>query len=395
MAKKFEVMVGNKAVAYAAKLARVQYVSAYPITPQTTIVQYLSDMCASGFMDAEYVTMEGELSCQASAITASTTVRSFTATSGPGLLYMHHPLHMTSWARLPLVMAVVHRSTKGMQPDQMDTMSQRDTGWLMLECMNSQELLDTGIMSFKIAEDPRVRLPTIFMGDGYILSYTSEPVEIPDQELVDEFLGPYKRPYPMFPEEAAEANKLMGAMWSNEGGPQQIWKVQQEAAMNAKTVIKEVNAEFQKKFGRSYGNGLVEEYKCDDVDAVLVAMGTIASTAKTAVDRLQADGKKVGLVAIKSFKPFPDEEFQRIAGYAKAMGVIDRNVSTGTKGGITFTETRHALYDIDERPVTLNFHAGMRGQEVTVSGLMKLGEKTLKAAYGEKVSPIVEWVKGD
>ena len=388
---KFEVMVGNKAVAYAAKLARVRYVSAFPITPQTTIVQYIADMIASGEIDADYVTMEGELSCQSSAMTAATTVRSFTATSGPGLLYMHHPMHMTTWARLPLVMAVVHRSTKGMQPDQMDTMSQRDTGWLMWECQNSQELLDTGIMSFKIAEDQRVRLPMIFMGDGYILSYTSEPVEIPSQEEVDAFLPPYRRPIPMFPEEKEEAMKLMMEMWSPYVDPQKVWRDQQQAAMNAKEVIKEVNQEFEKSFGRSYGNGLVEEYGCDDVDAVLVAMGTIASTAKTAVDRLQRDGKRIGLVAIKSFKPFPEEEFQRIAGYAKAMGVVDRNVSTGTRGGITFTEVRHALYDVDERPVMLNFHAGMRGKEVRVEDLKRMAEKTLNAAYGEKASPQVEW----
>ncbi len=390
MAKKFEVMVGNKAVAYAAKLARVKYISAFPITPQTTIVQYLSDMVANGEIDAEYVTMEGELSCQASAITASTTVRSFTATSGPGLLYMHHPLHMTSWARLPLVMAVVHRTTKGMSPDQMDTMSQRDTGWLMLECQNAQELLDTGLMSFKIAEDPRVRLPIIFAGDGYILSYTSEPVEIPAQEEVDAFLGPYKRPYPMFPEEAEESRKLMGAMWGG-GDPQDAWRVQQEAAENAKTVIKEVNAEFQKWFGRSYGNGLVEEYKCEDVDAVIVAMGTIASTAKTAIDQMQKDGKKIGLVAIKSFKPFPSEEFERIAGYVDAMGVIDRNISTGTQGGITYTEIRHALYDMEDKPKTINFFAGLRGKEVRVRDIKRMAEKTLKVARGEKVDSQVEW----
>ncbi len=390
MAKKFEVMVGNKAVAYAAKLARVKYISAFPITPQTTIVQYLSDMVANGEIDAEYVTMEGELSCQASAITASTTVRSFTATSGPGLLYMHHPLHMTSWARLPLVMAVVHRTTKGMSPDQMDTMSQRDTGWLMLECQNAQELLDTGIMSFKIAEDPRVRLPIIFAGDGYILSYTSEPVEIPAQEEVDAFLGPYKRPYPMFPEEAEEARKLMGAMWGG-GDPQDQWRVQQEAAENAKTVIKEVNAEFQKWFGRSYGNGLVEEYKCEDVDAVIVAMGTIASTAKTAIDQMQKDGKRIGLVAIKSFKPFPSEEFQRIAENVSAMGVIDRNISTGTQGGITYTEIRHALYDMEDKPKTINFFAGLRGKEVRVTDIKRMAEKTLKVANGEKVDSQVEW----
>ena len=391
MEKKFEVMVGNKAVAYAAKLARVRYISAFPITPQTTIVQYLSDMVARGEIDADYVTMEGELSCQASAITASTTVRIFTATSGPGLLYMHHPLHMTSWARLPLVMAVVHRTTKGMAPDHMDTMSQRDTGWLMLECQNAQELLDTGLMSFKIAEDPRVRLPIIFAGDGYILSYTSEPVEIPAQDEVDAFLGPYKRPYPMFPEEAVEARALMGEMWRSDVDPQHIWKVQQEAAENAKIVIKEVNAEFEKRFGRSYGNGLVEEYKCEDVDAVIVAMGTIASTAKTSIDQMQKDGKRIGLVAIKSFKPFPEEEFQRIAKTVSAMGVIDRNISTGTNGGITFTEIRHSLYEMDDRPVTLNFYAGLRGKEVRVRDIKRMAEKTLKAAAGEKVSPIVEW----
>ena len=390
--KKFEVMVGNKAVAYAAKLARVKYISAFPITPQTTIVQYLADMIANGELDADYVTMEGELSCQASAITASTTVRSFTATSGPGLLYMHHPMHMTTWARLPLVMAVVHRSTKGMQPDQMDALSQRDTGWLMMECQNSQELLDTGIMAFKVAEDPRVRLPTIFMGDGYILSYTSEPVEIPAQEEVDAFLPTYERPIPMFPEEAEKVREMMGELWSPFVDPQKVWKTQQEASENAKTVIKEVNKDFEKWFGRSYGNGLVEEYKCDNVDAVLVAMGTIASTAKTAIDQLQRDGKRVGLVAIKSFKPFPFEDFQRIGKYAKALGIIDRNVSTGTPGGITFTEIRHSLYDLEERPITLNFHAGMRGKEVRVEDLKRMAEKTLKASRGEKVTPLVEWV---
>jgi len=278
-----------------------------------------------------------------------------------------------------------------MQPDQMDTMSQRDTGWLMFECQNSQELLDTGIMAFKIAEDERVRLPTIFMGDGYILSYTSEPVEIPAQEEVDAFLPPYKRPYPMFPEEAEEAQALMSQMWNPFVDPQDVWRQQQEAAMKAKTVIKEVNAEFEKWFGRSYGNGLVEEYRCEDVDAVMVAMGTIASTAKTAIDQLQGDGKRVGLVALKSFKPFPDDDFQRIGAGVKAMGVIDRNVSTGTLGGITFTELRHSLYDLDERPVTLNFHAGMRGKEVRVEDIKRMAEKTLKAARGEKVAPMVEW----
>ncbi len=152
-----------------------------------------------------------------------------------------------------------------------------------------------------------------------------------------------------------------------------------------------MNAEFEKWFGRSYGNGLVEEYKSEDVDAVIVAMGTIASTAKTAIDQMQKDGKRIGLVAIKSFKPFPSEEFQRIAENVSAMGVIDRNISTGTQGGITYTEIRHALYDMEDKPETINFFAGLRGKEVRVRDIKRMAEKTLKVANGEKVDSRVEW----
>lgn len=392
MVDKFEVMVGNKAVAYAVKLARAKFISAFPITPQTTIVQYISDMVASGEIDADYITVEGELTAQASALTAEAAgVRSFTATAGPGVLYMHHPMHATSNGRLPLVMAIMHRGVKGMQPDHTDMMSQRDTSWIMLECENSQEILDTGIMAYKIAEDSRVRLPTIFAGDGYILSYTDEPVELPDQAKVDAFLPPYKTTYPMLPEQGAENRAAQRANWGEGQDAQFKWKQQQEAMENAKKVIKEVNTDFKKLFGRGYGNGLIEEYKTKDADAVLVAMGTIASTCRTAIDRLQADGKKVGLVKIKTFKPFPAEEFQKIAPKVKAIGVIDRNISCGS-GGITFGEIRNSIFDVEERPKTLQFIAGLNGKEVRVQDLMKMGEKTLKAASGAKVTPLVEWV---
>jgi len=384
-------MVGNKAVATAAKLARVQFISAFPITPQTTIVEYLAEMVANGELDAEYVNTEGELTCQTAALGASAAgARAFTATSGPGLLYMHHPMHMTAGGRFPVVMAVVHRSVKGMQPDHSDMMAQRDTSWLMLECENSQELLDTGIMAFKIAEDPRVRLPTIFAGDGYILSYTAEPVEIPAQEDVDAFLPPYKTSYPLLPELEEESMKHQMAMWGFGQDPQILWKIQQEAMEAAKTVIKEVNEEYGKRFGRRYGNGLVDEYKCEGADAVIVAMGTIASTARTTIDRLRKEGKKVGLVKLKSFKPFPSEEFQRIGKNVNAIGVIDRNISCGN-GGIVFECIRSSLYDIEERPRTLEFYAGLVGKEVTVKDIEKIAEKTLKGARGDKVTQ-VEWV---
>jgi len=392
MVEKFEVMVGNKAVAYAVKLARVKFISAFPITPQTTIVQYLSDMVANGEIDAEFVTVEGELTAQASALTATAAgVRSFTATAGPGLLYMHHPMHATSNARLPLVMAVMHRGVKGMQPDHSDMMSQRDTSWMMFECENSQEILDTGLMAYKIAEDSRVRLPAIFAGDGYILSYTDEPVEIPDQGKVDAFLPPYKSNFPLLPEQGLENQKIQMEQWAVGADEQTPWKNQQDAMDSAKNVIKEVSSEYERVFGRSYGNGLVEEYKTEGVDAVLVAMGTIASTTRTAIDRLQAEGKKIGLVKLKSFKPFPAEEFQRIAPTVKSMGIIDRNISCGS-GGITFSEIRSAIYDVDEHPKTLSYIAGLNGKEVRVQDLMRIGEKTLKIANGLVVTPQVEWV---
>jgi len=288
-------------------------------------------------------------------------------------------------------MAVLHRSIKGMQPDHTDMMAQRDTSWLMLECADSQELLDTGIMAYKIAEDKRVRLPTIYAGDGYILSYTAEPVELPDQEEVDAFLPPYKSTYPLLPELAEDARKLQMAMWGMGQDPQLRWKMQQDSMEAAKTVIKDVNEEYSKRFGRSYGNGLIEEYKCEDVEATLVAMGTIASTAKTAIDQLQAGGKKIGLIRLKTFKPFPTEEFQRIGKEIQTIGVIDRNISCGN-GGIVYEGIRSSLYDMPERPKTLDFFAGLCGKEVTVNDIKRIAEKTLKVAHGLKVINPVEWV---
>ncbi|MGD0805203.1 MAG: pyruvate ferredoxin oxidoreductase [Candidatus Bathyarchaeia archaeon] len=392
MPQKFEVMVGNKAVAHAVRLARAKFISAFPITPQTTIVQYIADMVANGEIDAEFVTTEGELTAQASAFSAGAAgVRAFTATAGPGLLYMHHPMIATRNNRIPVVMAVMHRGIKGMDPDQTDMMAQRETGWMMMECDSGQEVLDTGLMAYKIAEDERVRLPCLFAGDGYILSYTDEPIDIPDEAKVDAFLPPYKTMIPLLPDQGKENRDFQMQQWSIGQDVQTTFIEDQQAMENAKKVIKEVNTEFKKMFGRGYGNGLVEEYKTKDVDAVIIAAGTIASTARVAIDKLQSEGKKVGLVRLKTFKPFPAEEFQRIGPKVKAMGIIDRNISIGS-GGWAFGEIRNAMYEVEERPRTLQFHAGLNGKEVRVQDIIKIGEKTLKAASGMKVSPLVEWV---
>ncbi len=384
----YEVMVGNKACATGVKLARVKVVSAFPITPQTTITQYLSEMYAEGEFDFDFINVEGELTSQV-VVQSSERVgaRSFTCTAGPGLLYMHHPMHQTATERLPLVMAIVHRNTKGMQPDHSDLMAQQWTGWLHMYVENAQEILDTVIMSYKIAEDERVRLPLAFGYDGYVLSYTAEPVEIPDQEAIDAFLPEYKPFRNIIPDEAGEDTYTR----RRGGDPQIPWKVHHEAGLNAKEVIKEVTEEWAKKFGRRYGNGLVEEYMTEDAEAIITAMGTISGSAMSAVDELRADGKRVGLVKIRSFMPFPSEDFQKIAENVGAIGVIDRSVCPG-KGGPSFNMLRSSIFDVENRPKTLQFHAGVGGKEVRVEDIVRIGEKTLKAAEGGKVEPIVEWV---
>ncbi|MBM3292203.1 pyruvate ferredoxin oxidoreductase [Candidatus Bathyarchaeota archaeon] len=386
--KHMELMVGNKAVAYGAKLARVQVISAYPITPQTTIVQYLAEFVAEGELKARFIEVESELSAMVAVQGASFAgARVFTATSGPGLLLMHHP--MMEGSDLPVVMSVVHRSNKSMQPDHSDLMAQRDNGWIQLYCENNQEALDTALMSYKIAEDSRQTVPTIFGIDGYILSYTAEPVEIPDQEKVDEWLPPLKAPWaPDINISVQEWRRRQGRM----SGSQKAWIDHDTKFRNSLGIIKEAHASFEKTFGRGYGNGLLEEYNCENAEAVIIAMGTIASTARSVVDDLQKEGKRVGLVKLKCYRPFPAEEIRNLAKKYHAIGVIDRNVSLGSNGNV-FNESRSAVYDMVERPKILGFHTGMAGSEVTPQIISKIAEKTLKSIK-EPVDPIVEWVGG-
>lgn len=380
-----ELIVGNKAVAYGAKLARIEVASAYPITPQTTIVQYLAEFVAQGELDAKFIEVESEISAQISVQGASFAgARVFTATSGPGLHYMHHP--MMGCTR-PIVMAVVHRGAKSMQPDHTDLMSQRDTGWINLYCEDNQEVLDTTIMAFKIAEHKDVHLPVALGLDGYILSYTAEPVEIPDQEDVDKFLPPFNPSYSL-------ANPLPYSQWVQASddrlyGTQNAWIQHHERINGAKRIIKQVDEEYGRMFGRSYG-GLFEEYKCEDAEAAIIAMGTIASTARVAVSELQEEGIPVGLIKLKTFRPFPVEELREAAEKYKAIGVIDRNISLGS-GGVVFNELRGALYDLEPRPVVLGFHTGMAGQEVTPDHIKHIAKKTHRSIR-EKVTPVVEWV---
>jgi pyruvate ferredoxin oxidoreductase alpha subunit len=243
-------------------------------------------------------------------------------------------------------------------------------------------------MAYKIAEDERVRLPVAFGYDGYVLSYTAEPVEIPRQEDVDDWLPPYKAIPSILPDEVGPATFARGF---GEDDPQMRWKTHHDAILNTKDIITEVNESFGKKFGRSYGNGLIEEYRTEDAEAVIVAMGSLAGTARAAVDRHQDDGNRVGLVKLKCFVPFPTEDIQELATKVDAIGMIDRNVCLG-HGGAAYTRIRNAIYDMEDRPSVLEFFAGMGGKEVRVDDIYKVGVKTLKAAKGGKVSTAEVWV---
>jgi len=384
----YEVMVGNKAAATAVKLAKVQVASAFPITPQTTITQYLSEMYAAGEWDFDFVNVEGELTSQVVVQAASKVgARTFTCTSGPGLLYMHHPMQVTGSSRLPVIMAVVHRGYKGMQPDHSDLMSQQWTGWGHQYVEDAQEILDSLLMAYKVAEDPRIRIPIAVGYDGYVLSYTAEPVEIPDQGGVDKWLPPYKPMPSVLPDEVDPATFSRG--WGG-GDPQMPWKIHHEAIMKIEDVLKETMDSFEKTFGRRYGNGMIEPYMMEDAECAIIAMGTIAGTCKAAVDKMQAEGKKVGLIKLRSFIPFPVKDFQEWAKKLDGFAVVDRSICPG-KGGPVFGKLRGSLFDLEEKPVTLQFHAGLGGKEVRVHDFEMVGDKVLKAAKGGSVEQVT-WV---
>ena len=384
----YEVMVGNKAAAVACRLARVQVASAFPITPQTTITQYLSEMHANAEWDFDFVNVEGELSSQVVVQGASRVgARTFTCTSGPGLLYMHHPMQGTGSGRLPVVMAVVHRSYKGMQPDHSDLMSQQWTGWSHLYVEHAQEILDSLLMAYKIAEDPRVRIPGAVGYDGYVLSYTAEPVDIPDQALVDDWLPPNKAMPSILPDEVDQSTFSRG--WGG-GDPQDRWKSHHDAIIGIEDVLKETMDSFDKTFGRRYGNGMIEEYRMEDAEVAIMAMGTIAGTCKAAVDKMQAEGKKVGLIKLRSFIPFPEKDLTEWAKKLGGIAVVDRSICPG-KGGPVFSKLRDTLYDMEDKPKILQFHAGLGGKEVRVHDFEAIGDKILSYAKGGKADKVT-WV---
>lgn len=373
-----EVLEGSQAVAEAVRLAKVKVVSAYPITPQTHIVEELAAYCADGRMDARFICVESEHSAMASVIGAqSGGVRSFTASSSHGLALMHEMLHWASAARLPIVMAEVNRALGpgwNLWVDQTDSLAQRDTGWLQFYCADGQEAFDTTLMAYKLAE--RVNLPVMIVLDAFFLSHTYEPVEIASAAEVDAFLPPY---VPKFSLDPANPYAL------SEVAPPAVYmemrrsmQLAMEAACGAQ---EEIAREFESAFGRRYGP--LEAYRLDDAEVALVVAGTAAGTARVAIDRLRSRGIRAGLARIRMFRPFPAADFRATLRQVPKVAVLDRNCSFGA-GGIFAQELKAGLYGYP-MPQIFSYIAGLGGRDITVEMIESLFEKTLaaKTAPGE------------
>ncbi|GAB6101211.1 pyruvate synthase subunit PorA [Thermococcus atlanticus] len=383
-----KVMKGNEAAAWAAKLARPKVVAAFPITPSTLVPEKISEFVADGEMDAEFIKVESEHSAISACVGASAAgVRVFTATASQGLALMHEILFIAAGMRLPIVMAIGNRSLSApinIWNDWQDTISERDTGWLQFYAENNQEALDLVLAAFKVAEDERVLLPAMVGFDAFILTHTVEPVEIPDQEVVDEFLGEYVPKHAYLDPERPITQGALGFPAHYMEARYTVW----EAMENAREVIKEVFAEFEKKFGRKYH--IIEEYRTDDAEIILVTMGSLAGTVKEFVDKKREEGVRIGAAKITVYRPFPIEEIRALAKKTKVLAILEKDISFGS-GGAVYADVGRALINEKDRPVVLDFIIGLGGRDVTFENLEEVVDIAEKA-LGEGVEEEIHWI---
>ncbi|WP_297550144.1 pyruvate ferredoxin oxidoreductase [Thermococcus sp.] len=382
-----KVVSGNYAAAYAVKHARVQVVAAYPITPQTSIIEKIAEFIANGEADIQYVPVESEHSAMAATIGASAAgARAFTATAAQGLALMHEMLHWASGARLPIVMVDVNRAMAppwSVWDDQTDSLAQRDTGWMQFYAENNQEVYDGVLMSFKVAET--VNVPIMVVESAFILSHTYDVVEMIPQELVDEFLPPRKPLYDL-----ADFSRpfSVGALATPNDYYEFRYKLA-KAHEEAKKVIKDVGKEFGERFGRDYSD-MIEKGYIEDADFVFMGMGSLMGTVKEAVDLLRKEGYKVGYAKVRWFRPFPKEELREIAESVKGIAVLDRNFSFGQEG-ILFNEAKGVLYNTDARPIIKNYIVGLGGRDFTVPDVKAIADNMKAIIESGKFDREVEW----
>ncbi len=378
MAKRVGMEV-SIAIAEAAKLARSEVIPAYPITPQTHIVEHLSEIVANGELDAEFIPVESEhaaMSCCCGASAAG--ARVFTSSSAQGLSLMSEVLYIPSTMRLPMVMVVANRAMSApisIWNDHQDIMIQRDIGWIQTFAENGQEAVDLTLHAFRVSEARSVSLPMIVNIDGFTLSHVIEPIELPDQEKVDEYLPPFKPRYKLDPRRPI----TMGPV-----GIPEIYTeakvVLDRALKNSKKMVVKAWKEFAEIFGREYHP--VESYRTEDAEVLLVTMGSISETAMTAVDAMRDRGEKVGLLRIRLWRPFPGPEFRKAVGKAKVLAVVDRCLPPGAVCGPVGAEIRSFFYKIPGAPKVFSFVAGLGGRDVTVSRFEEMVDKA--RAYAKK-----------
>lgn len=372
-----KVISSAEAVSEAVKRARPSVIPVYPITPQTKISEKLADYVADGDLDAHYIKVESEHSAMSAAIGASGAgVRVFTATSSQGLAYMHEPVFAAAGMRVPIVMANANRALSApinIWNDQQDSISERDSGWIQLYAETGQEAFDTILQAYKISENQDILLPTMVCIDGFILTHTVDPVEVLSQEEVDSFLPKYTRGYSYLdPEDPMSLGTL-----ADTESYLEIRHDMEIAMEHSLDVIEEVGKEFGDLFGRYYG--LIEEYKSEDADIILIAMGSLCGTIKDVVDKERENGKKVGLVRIRSYRPFPKDALKVAVKDAK-LAVIDKDISFGASGAV-YMDVKAALDN-----ETYGFIIGLGGRDITPIDIEEIIEKT------ENPTKDIEWI---
>ncbi|HWB14631.1 MAG TPA: hypothetical protein VG826_35740 [Pirellulales bacterium] len=359
-----KLLTVNAAAAWGARLAGVDYVPAFPITPQTEIIETLADWFATDAMRGKFVTLDSEHSMiMAAGAAAATGVRAFTATSSQGLVYAMEALYTVAGWRVPLVLVNVSRALASpitLGPDHNDVLAARDSGFVQLHCETCQEVLDTILMAYRIAEDERVSVPVLVNLDGFFLSFTREPVEIPGQDAAREFLPEFKPSYPTF----RASRPLAQGTAVLDGATYTYFHYQLHHALkNALQVHEEVADQFEARFGRRWG--AVDEYRLEDADTVLVMAGSFASKGKAAVNRWREQGRRVGLVRLRMVRPLPTRELADVLSGRRAVAVIDQNLSPGL-GGILFHEIAGVLATEPQRPAVLrSFIGGLGGKDIS------------------------------
>ena len=394
-----QILDGNQAAAHGAKLSRVQVIAAYPITPQTPVTEKLSEFVEKGELNAEYVAVESEHSALTVCASASMVgARTFTATSAHGLAYMHEMLHWAAGARLPVVLACVNRAIGApwnILNDQQDSISQRDTGWIQIYARNNQEILDSMIQAYKIAE--AVYVPVMVCYDGFVLSHAEMPVETLSQEDVDQFLPPYQPHTILDPANPKNYNlvTLPNPRANSENvlchGYMELRYLLQETLQNSRETIVKVGQEFGELFGRNYANMLWED-RLDDADIVIVAMGSLASEATVAADMLREEGHKVGALGLRVFRPFPKSDVVKALKNSRLIVVFDKNISYGSEGA-TCSEIKSALYGSNVRAVIRNFIVGLGGRDIKARELTDAVNKSLPSLEeGALNNEYPEWI---